>query len=160
MITRKSTTIALLTATFGFMLAFSACVQSTEQTETKIESYTPGLAVQMKYMQYWTHKVGLSIEAENMELTDFYHHELEEAAEDLIDSIESYDGYPIAQLTESMLVPTLDALEDALDEGNWSDVREAFKAVIISCNSCHVATDHGFIVINDGFGNNPFNQEF
>lgn len=158
MITRKSTTIALLTATLGFMLAFSACVQSTEQTE--VESYTPGLAVQMKYMQYWTHKVGLSIEAENMELTDFYHHELEEASEDLIDSIESYDGYPIAQLTKSMLVPALDDLEDALETENWSAIRDAYTAVITSCNTCHTATDHGFIVISDGFGNNPFNQEF
>lgn len=95
-----------------------------------------------------------------MELADFYHHELEEAAEDLIESIVFYKDKPIAQLTESMLVPMLDALEDALEEGNWSEIRSAYTAVITSCNACHAATNYGFIVVTPGFGNNPFNQEF
>lgn len=125
-----------------------------------VEHYTPGLAIQMKYMQHWTHKLGLSVEAENLELADFYHHELEHATEDLIESIENYGGFPIAQLTETMMVPMMDALEDALEAGNWTQIRSAYTAVITSCNTCHVATDHGFIVINEGFGNNPFNQDF
>jgi hypothetical protein len=154
----KNPLFAILTFTFMVMIGFSACVQSSDNTV--VESYTPGLAVQMKYMSYWAHKVGLSVEAENMELADFYHHELEEAAEDLIDSIESYDGFPIAELTKSMLVPALDALEDALDAGNWTEIRSAYTTVVTSCNTCHVATDHGYIVITEGYGNNPFNQEF
>lgn len=149
----------ILTATLFVLFSFAACSSSAGDGGSS-EGYTPGLAVQMKYMSYWTHKLGLSVEAENMELADFYHHELEEAAEDLIESIAFYKDKPIAQLTESMLVPMLDALEDALEEGNWSEIRSAYTAVITSCNACHAATNYGFIVVTPGFGNNPFNQEF
>jgi len=159
---KRTQTVAVLPV-LAFALTFTACdgVPGTATAQqTIIEQYTPGLAVQMKDMQYWSHKLALSVGAENAELADFYHHELEEAVEDLIDSIETYDGFAIAQLTEVMLVPTLDAVEDAIDEGDWTEARSAVSAMVQSCNACHVATDHGFIRITEGFDVNPFNQSF
>ncbi|ALO47621.1 hypothetical protein [Pseudohongiella spirulinae] len=141
-------------------IAASTVLVTGCSVNSSVQTYTPGLAVQMKDMQYWTHKLALSIEAGNLELIDFYHHELEEAVEDLIDSVESYDGFPIAELTESMLEPALETLEDRLDEENLQGMRTAFAGVVQSCNSCHQVTEHGFIRIGDGFGNNPFNQIF
>lgn len=145
------------------MITFTAMgLHSCTKYEKEIElSFAPGLAHQMQSVQIWTHKLGLSIEAENVELADFYIHELEEGIEFLIDTIDEYDGFPIANLTRSMFIPALESLEDALDEKmGWVVVRERFEAVIASCNSCHVATDHGFIIITEGYGNNPFNQAF
>ncbi len=153
--------------TLACTLLLAACSQeqpatpnAAQSSVTIIEEYTPGLAAQMKDMQYWTHKLALSIEAENTELADFYHHELEEAVEDLTGSIDTYDGFPIAQLTTAMLLPALENLENELDSGDWSAVRESFSSVIASCNSCHQATAHGYIRITEAYGNNPFNQSF
>jgi len=133
------------------------CVQPSEKTVTP---YGPGLAMQMHNLQTWTHKLALSIEAENDQLVDFYHHEIEEAIDDIIQTTPEYDGFPIAMLTETMLTPSMEALEAALDSADWGLIRTRFEQVIISCNQCHMATDHGFIVITPGFGQNPFNQVF
>src|SRR5690606_2304301 len=103
----------------------------------------PGLAIQMKYIQHWTHKLGLSVEAQNAELVEFYHHELEEGAHDLIATIEEYDGFPIASLAGTMLVPQLEAFEEAEESGDWNRIRTAYQAIITSCNTCHQATAHG-----------------
>jgi hypothetical protein len=152
---------SLLSILFGTLIVLMGIVACSPQQDAPHNTYTPGLAMQMHYIQMWTHKLALSVEAENEELAGFYHHELEEAIEDLIESIEEYDGYQIADLTQVMLVPALDAFEDALDgEDGWVVVKERFEALIQTCNSCHVATEHGYIVINNGFGKNPFNQTF
>src|SRR5690554_5718211 len=58
--------------------------QASSLDEVHLSAPAPGLAIQMKYIQHWTHKLGLSVDAENTELMEFYHHELEEGAEDLI----------------------------------------------------------------------------
>lgn len=146
-------------ATILILFSLIHCTRSP-QSISVVPPYEPGLALQMHYLQVWTHKLGLSIEAENMELADFYHHELEDATEDLIDSIPEYKDIEIARLTETMLVPILEQLEDALEAGNWSDIRSNYSALITSCNACHAATGYGYIKITEGFGNNPFNQSF
>lgn len=157
MIKHPSITIIALTITLAILLP--ACITHTYEQEV-VEVAGPGLATQMNSIQHWSHKLGLSVEAENMELTDFYLHELEEAAEFLMETVEEYDGYPIAELTRAKLVPGLEALEAAVDSGNWEDIRRDYTGLVVSCNSCHTATDHGYIIITEGYGNNPFNQEF
>ena len=134
--------------------------QSSTLDESHLNGNAPGLAIQMKYIQHWTHKLGLSVEANNTELVEFYHHELEEGAEELMATIKEYDGFPIAELVKTTLIPQLQAFETAEESGDWTKIRSAYSAIITSCNSCHVATDHGYIVVTEGFGNNPFNQDF
>jgi hypothetical protein len=138
----------------------SACGNEAHVSSSESAGYTPGLAVQMRDMQYWTHKLGLSIDAENPTLVGFYVHELEEAVEDLIASIESYDGHAISQMARTMLLPEVEQLERIVDAGDWAAARHAFGAVIQTCNVCHEATEHGYIVITEGYANNPFNQSF
>jgi hypothetical protein len=161
-------TLSILALVALFFIAQScAPAADTQKTtfestndESHLGSNAPGLAIQMKYIQHWTHKLGLSVEAQNAELVEFYHHELEEGAEDLIATIEEYDGFPIAELTRTMLLPQILAFETAEESGDWQQIRQAYQAIIASCNSCHQATAHGYIKIVDGFGNNPFNQDF
>jgi hypothetical protein len=141
----------------SFVVTFSSCTNDHHHADSK---YVPGLAVQMKQMSYWTHKLGLSIEAENDRLTDFYHHELEEATEYLVETKAEYKGLPIAELIDAMMAPVVEDLEVALETGDWSGVRMSYNMLIQSCNSCHAATGYGMIIVSSGFGNNPFNMNF
>ncbi len=60
-----------------------------------------GLAVQMAWMQTYLHKLDLSVQAGNGELSHFYLHELEEAAEGVVETIEEYDGAPGGRTREN-----------------------------------------------------------
>src|SRR5690606_37412635 len=97
--------------------------QSSSLDESHLNGNAPGLAIQMKYIQHWTHKLGLSVEANNTELVEFYHHELEEGAADLMAPIKEYDGFPIADLVGTMLVPQIQAFEAAEESGDWEKIR-------------------------------------
>lgn len=153
-------TLTLLTFTMLSCNGSGNDYQQQSLDERHHGGYAPGLALQMHFIQQWTHKLGLSVEAQNTELVDFYHHELEEGIEELMETIKEYDGFPIADLAGSFMIPAIESFEDAMDTGDWELIRDRYRVMIQACNSCHVATDHGFIKITDGFGNNPFNQDF
>lgn len=112
----------------------------------------------MGQMQLFLHKLSLSVNAGNIELADFYAHELEEAIE-AAEGIEKYHEIPVGQLTESMLVPTFEAFEKALDGEDADQVRSQLGEVIQACNACHQATGYGFIDIQPTEAN-PYMQSF
>ena len=84
-------------------------------------------------------------------------HELEEAVEEVVDDIESYDGFPVGKLTASMMPGPIEALENAVEQGGDAD--KAMDRLVQACNACHASTDHGYIRITRA-RNNPFNQSF
>ena len=133
---------------FGGILATSAAHADQE----------PDLIDNMVAMQYFLHKLSLSVSAGNYELADFYAHELEETIEDA-ETISDYHGHPIGQLVTRMLVPTFDAFEDALDEGQHDDLADRLDQVISSCNACHSATGYDVIHIKRN-AHNPYMQSF
>ncbi len=118
------------------------------------------LAVVMSQLQTHAHKFALSVEAENHELASFYMHEMEESAETITEKVPTYEGYNIAELMEQYLEPQMESTEEALEEKDWDNVRQQTIKLVNSCNSCHGASDHGFVKITPGFDNNPFNQDF
>jgi hypothetical protein len=118
----------------------------------------PGLAENMRAMQYYLHKLSLSVDARNQPLADFYAHELEETIEDA-EKIDNYKGQPIGRLTKAMLVPSFDALEDAIEADDWNQTSERLDAVIHACNACHQTTGFGFIRIQRSSAN-PYMQSF
>lgn len=105
-----------------------------------------GLIEQMSRMQYFLHKTGLSLDAENLKLASFYIHELEESIEAL-EEFGQYKNYPIGDLAESKLSPGIEILEDSVKAGNLKQAWPAYEALAGRCNSCHQATDHDYIVI-------------
>jgi hypothetical protein len=119
----------------------------------------PGLAVMMERMQTYTHKLQLSLAAGNASLADLYLHELEEAAEYVADNLPHYGDYPVGQLTREMLLPSIEALEEAVDEGDWAASGVLFAKLLESCNSCHAATGKSYVRIAPAAGN-PFAQDF
>ena len=120
----------------------------------------PGLYETMTQMQQISHKLSYAIEFENKALVDFYIHELEELTEEIIDARVVYHDYPVWELTESMLEPSIDQLEDAVELSDWNMVRDQFRILINSCNSCHASTGYPEIIITDRSESNPFNQRF
>jgi hypothetical protein len=119
----------------------------------------PGLAALMHILQTHAHKLQLSVAARNGELAYFYLHELEETAEAIASEIDEYDGYPIGALTREMLLPPVEALEEAVKARDWEASDARFAKLLKSCNACHLVAGHGFIRIVPAQGN-PFAQDF
>ncbi len=112
----------------------------------------------MGTMQHMAHKAGLAINSRNQQLAGFYVHEIEEVIE-ILDAVESYDGYPIASQVRSILVPSFEDLEQAVRSGDWEDANSRFDKLLNSCNTCHQATDHAYIRVQRTTAN-PFMQSF
>jgi hypothetical protein len=122
---------------------------------------TPALHELMGTMQAYMHKYNLSVLENNSELAGFYLHELEEVSEEIIENIEEYDGYPVSSLTETMFLPVVEQAETTLENGSVDEIRKSASLLIQSCNSCHQATEHGYIKIREVTRDeNPFNQDF
>ncbi|MEX0779801.1 MAG: hypothetical protein WD037_08700 [Balneolales bacterium] len=157
----KKYTILLTLLLFVFALAIvwlSMRVNDLEQSAG--QSDEPELHVLMSQMQTHLHKLSLATEASNLRLSEFYLHELEEVMEVITASDIEYEGNPVSMLTNEMLLPAFEELDQAVDQQDWPLARQRRSAAVQSCNSCHQATGFGEIVITDGVEVNPFNQEF
>ena len=117
------------------------------------------LVDKMSALQYFMHKAGLSIRAGSLELADFYLHEIEEVLLE-VEEIESYDGHPVGQLSGAMLGPSFHELEEGVDSGDPERALSAYQVVLDACNACHVATEFGFIKVEDRSTENPYMQSF
>jgi hypothetical protein len=119
---------------------------------------SPDMITTMGHLQLFLHKLSLSVDADNLELADFYAHELAEAIE-TAESIEAYHDIPVGRLTESILTPSFHALETAIDGGDPAQARARLRGVISACNGCHEATGYGVIRIAPSEVN-PYMQSF
>jgi hypothetical protein len=134
-----------------------ASAKTPAETETADEAE---LALHMARLQRWTHKTALALQACNPKLADFYLHEMEESIETIQAEAPTYEGYAIADQTEDILVPSVEALDGALDERDWTAVDARLSELARSCNQCHQATDHGFVRIDLEDVPNPYPQAF
>lgn len=112
----------------------------------------------MTKMQYFTHKLGLSVDAQNRALQDYYVHEVEEIIEDL-EKVDEYKGIAISKLTKTTLEPDFEKLEEAVKAGEAASLDAAYDRLIAACNHCHKAANHAFIHI-ERRRDNPFTQTF
>lgn len=112
----------------------------------------------MHNMQYYGHKLGLSIDAGNATLMGFYVHEVEEVIE-AVSEIESYDGIAIPTLLDSTLKPKFEALEAAIEVGEQTRIDAAYNGLIEGCNGCHSSSGRPYIVIERN-RENPYPQRF
>ena len=133
------------------LLAMLVCSPVAADGDVELVNY-------MRNLQYFTHKISLSLDANNGALAGFYAHEMEEVIEEL-EEIEHYDDHPIGKLVESKLEPAFEAFEDSLHDKTPAAASPAFDRLIDACNTCHEATEHGFIVIRR-ITDNPFMQSF
>ena len=119
----------------------------------------PELASFMSDLQHHTHKLTLSIDAENAALAEFYLHEVGEIAEQIERLFPQHDGVPVAELAHELLEPRLAALDGALERLRWDEAKSGLGELVAACNDCHAAAGHGFIRVEVSTAN-PFNQSF
>ena len=92
----------------------------------------------MSKLQYFSHKAGLSIQAENAALANFYLHEVEEVIE-LVREVKEYDGHPIGQLASTMLEPAFETLEQSVDAKQFKQAQTDYGEMLKACNQCHIS---------------------
>lgn len=141
------------------LIGISACTSEEEATANEAPEEAE-LALHMAHLQRWTHKTTLALDARNPALADFYLHEVEETVETIQEEASTYEGHRVADLTDQLLVPRVEALHKALDERAWPTVDKRVKALAQACNQCHAQTDHGFVRIDLEDVSNPYSQDF
>jgi hypothetical protein len=141
------------------ILGSSACT-ATGGAESTGEGEEVELASRMGDLQRWAHKATLALDARNPTLADFYLHELEETVEGIREEVPTYEGHPVADLTDQILKPRLEALEASLDERAWATVDRRVKELSRACNRCHAQTDHEFVRVDLEDAPNPYAQNF
>lgn len=114
----------------------------------------------MGYYQRFTHKLYLAGTNGNWPLAAFYNHELEEVSEELINANVIHDDFNLSNLSESLLLPTIDYLEQAIEAKDQVLFMENYTAMISSCNLCHKTTGHSFIQITVPNDSTIWNQQF
>lgn len=142
------------------VLGLSACTAEGGKEAAPDSAEETELAVHMADLQRWSHKTALALQARNPALADFYLHELEETVETIQEEAPTYEGHPIADLTDQLLVPRVEELGRALDERSWSLVDKRVNQMAQACNQCHAQTDHGFVRIDLKDVPNPYVQDF
>ena len=114
----------------------------------------------MSQMHRMSHKLGLSIDAENKDLALFYIEEIGELVEIVKQKFPQYDGFQIGALAPAMLTPYMTPLSKAVEGGDWRAASSAYDTLLKSgCNGCHTATAHGFVKILRS-ADNPYGQDF
>lgn len=118
------------------------------------------LSMYMEHMRRQTHKLGLSIDAKNKDLSAFYAKELGELAGLVSTKFPMYDDIQVGVLIKAMLDPYMGPLNTALTGGDWAAADAAYNTLVTSgCNGCHTATQRQFIKVTTS-KTNAYNQDF
>ena len=138
--------------------ALSALLLTGIPLQTSLAGDEAGLVTWMGRLQYYTHKLGLAVAAQNRALQGYYVHEVEEVVEH-IEGIQEVDGIEIGNLVKANLVPAFETLESAVEVGDQSRVDLAYGGLIGACNTCHKAANRPYVHIVRR-ADNPYLQDF
>jgi len=129
--------------------------------EAKLVPEQTEVGITMAWLQRWTDKLGRAADAGHWELASFYLHEIEETAGGLVAAQVVDEGHDISSLIQSMLLPAIEAAEEAVEAKNNALFTTHYTALIQTCNACHVATNHGAIrIAAPPIALNPWSQDF
>lgn len=85
--------------------------------------------------------------AERTEMLDYQIHELRETIEQIGEADIEEHGLDVAEELDSRVGSRAEKLEEAVEKGEREKFRELYKGTMEKCNSCHAATEHGFIEV-------------
>jgi hypothetical protein len=121
----------------------------------------PELAEHMTVLSTLTHKLGLSIEAKNPKMTQFYTVESIVKAREIQEIIPEYEGKPVADLMSSIMMAGYYELTRNMRKKpvDFEKIEKSYDALIARCNACHVATDFGYLKIKRN-SSNPYMLDF
>ncbi|MEO8590056.1 MAG: hypothetical protein ABI432_11835 [Flavobacteriales bacterium] len=114
--------------------------ESEEEHDEPLE-----VAVYMGRIQNYQQKLWAAGEAHNVELATFYLHEMDEAMEAIADAHVVEDGIDFSAQMRIYGLPVVEDLQARLKKEGLASVHADSEVLANTCNSCHVACDHGFI---------------
>ena len=160
---RYCTIVGLMVGT----LTLHACSGDGEVMEYEEETHEVSAAqvdeisliYHMSFISRYATKLYFAGDAENWELADIYSHEIEEISEDIVSRGEMHDGINISELVDTMLLPQIEKLEEAIDSGDRQMFLSRYTVMVETCNACHVASDYGAVKVAVP-QSNPFSQDF
>ena len=128
----------------------------------RIEDIKPGLGEIMSVVQQHHAKLFYSGSAGNWELADY---QLDEIKEGLDSAVKFYPKFkevkaPLSELIPSMMHVDLERVADAIKKKNKGEFTKSFQSLTVSCNRCHQAAEHSFIVIQVPGASEFTNQKF
>lgn len=156
--------LVLVSAAFLVML-YSQFYKPISEDQTSAGSHVKEyqLLDVMHELQTYSTKLYFAGLAQNKELASWYAWKIEHAILNIQQGkIEpyAYNGWDAAELTK-MLDKPITELNKSIDEENWGEFALGFDWLLDSCNACHSATEHDFIVVLAPKGERPpQNQKF
>jgi hypothetical protein len=106
----------------------------------------------MGRMQYNFVKLGLALQHRNQRLANFYIDEVNEVYDDIASKNITNNGKDISLLITQILKSKKDNLKTVIAANDTAQFDAAYHAVVVSCNNCHLETNHDFIVIEEPHG--------
>jgi len=132
------------------VLAIACTSHNAEQRENAVDSsgkvghsYAPGLGEFMMGIPMHHAKLWFAGINQNWELSKFEIDEIKESMED----IQTYCNDRPEVKSLPMIEPALDSVRRSIDLKDPALFRQSFITLTNTCNSCHVATQHGFNVV-------------
>jgi hypothetical protein len=105
------------------------------------------VAHQMNRIQAYAEKLWWAGEAGNLPLAKFYRHELKEEMEVVAAAGIEEDGIRVSENMQVYGIRSIDAMKELLATSGLKDFRTGYDGLILSCNSCHMASGHAEIVV-------------
>ena len=123
-------------------------------------TYTPGLAEFMLATQARHTKLWLAGSAANWDLADYEIDELKEGLEDAVEFVPTYKDMPVGQMIEATILAPIAEVEKAVKAKDRAKFVSTYDKLTEACNSCHMAANRPFLVIQRPSAS-PFpNQSF
>jgi hypothetical protein len=124
------------------------------------EPFTPGLGEIMTLQQMRHLKLWFAGEAGNWPLAGYELDELKEGFEDVVKYFPTKDNVPTGTMATAVIDKEVAELSKAIEAKDKKQFAGAFDRLTASCNACHQASKHAFIVIRRPAANPYANQSF
>jgi len=85
--------------------------------------------------------------AERPEMLDYQVHELQETIEQIEQADIEENGIDVAEQLDVRVATPAEEFEKLVANGKLEKFREQYRETIERCNSCHTATEHGFLEV-------------
>ncbi len=102
------------------------------------------MAVQPRHI-----KLGIAGNARNWDYAAYESSELRNAFGRIGRTIPTYRKQALPDMFANNILPSMDKLDTAIKAKDGAAFDAAYKEVTASCNNCHGALDHGFVVIRE-----------
>ncbi len=114
----------------------------------------------MNKLQRYFNKLWFAGKSENWKLANFYHHEMDEAFEELQEANVIENGQNLSNLSKVMADPGMDELKIAIESNSLDAFGESYIIMMNGCNSCHLVAKHPYIKIIPPTSPAYSNQEY